>query len=382
LVRTSVAWRPLALVAAVVVAVWVSGPARAVPSGTWTIVPAATVAGSVLLLDVAATSSTDAWAVGYSSPCCNHVRALVEHWDGAAWSRVATPTVVGDTVLSGVSATSAADAWAVGRITSSNGDRTLIEHWNGTSWVRTASPNPGTDNALSAVAATSSTDAWAVGSFVSADLVLSTLVEHWDGASWSVVPSPNIPNTNPSLTGVSALGGSDAWATGYANKSGTVDRTLVMHWDGSTWSMVPSPSCGGTHDYLLGVAAVAMDDAWAAGFCDVGTVESTLIERWDGSSWTRVPSAPGEPSPSRLQGVAAAGGSTWVVGDGQPGGVPPQRTLTEQWDGSSWSIAPSPNVGTWNNFLEGVAVIDSGEAWAVGYISNGVGTKALIEHYA
>ncbi len=330
--RMSVAWRPLALVSAVVVTVSVSGPVRAAPSGSWTIVPAATVAGSVFLHKVAATSSTDAWAVGYSSPCCNHVRGLVEHWDGAAWSRV-------------------------------------------------ASPNPGTDNGLGAVTAISSTDAWAVGSFVSADLVSNTLVEHWDGTSWSVVPSPNIPNTNPSLAAVSALGGSDVWAVGSVSKGGTIERTLVMHWDGSTWSIVPSPGCGGTHDYLYGVAAVATDEVWAAGFCAVGTVESALIERWEGSSWTRVPSAPGEPSPIRLQGVAAAGGSAWVVGDGQPGGVPPQRTLTEQWDGSSWSIVTSPNVGTWDNFLWGVAVIDSGEAWAVGYISNGVGTKGLIEHY-
>jgi len=375
----SVAWRPLALVSAVVVTVSVSGPVRAAPSGSWTIVPAATVAGSVFLHKVAATSSTDAWAVGYSSPCCNHVRGLVEHWDGAAWSRAATPTVAGDTVLDGVSATSATDAWAVGGIITTG--RTLIEHWDGAAWSRVASPNPGTDNGLGAVTAISSTDAWAVGSFVSADLVSNTLVEHWDGTSWSVVPSPNIPNTNPSLAAVSALGGSDVWAVGSVSKGGTIERTLVMHWDGSTWSIVPSPGCGGTHDYLYGVAAVATDEVWAAGFCAVGTVESALIERWDGSSWTRVPSAPGEPSPIRLQGVAAAGGSAWVVGDGQPGGVPPQRTLTEQWDGSSWSIVTSPNVGTWDNFLWGVAVIDSGEAWAVGYISNGVGTKGLIEHY-
>src|ERR1700693_3055889 len=58
-------------------------------------------------------------------------------------------------------------------------------------WRLVRSPNVGSgDNGLAALDVVSSTDIWAVGNSLSGD-VRSTLVEHWDGARWSVVPSPN-----------------------------------------------------------------------------------------------------------------------------------------------------------------------------------------------
>jgi len=42
---------------------------------------------------------------------------------------------------------------------------------------------------LDAVAATSATDAWAVGNYSSAS-ASGTLILHWDGTAWTQVPSP------------------------------------------------------------------------------------------------------------------------------------------------------------------------------------------------
>ena len=55
---------------------------------------------------------------------------------------------------------------------------------------------------------------------------------------------------------------------------------LTIHWDGSSWTIVPSASSG----TLNGVAAVASNDVWAVGSIVVGS-DQTLIEHWNGSQW-------------------------------------------------------------------------------------------------
>ena len=63
--------------------------------------------------------------------------------------------------LFGVAATSASNAWAVG----TGSGKTLIVRWNGASWTQVASPSPGSGGSFAGVAATSASNAWAVGYF-------------------------------------------------------------------------------------------------------------------------------------------------------------------------------------------------------------------------
>src|SRR5207244_2669724 len=96
---------------------------------------------------------------------------------------------------------------------------------------------------LQGVAALSASNIWAVGAYFNAGLS-QTLIEHWDGATWSIVPSPNQGTTYDNyLYGVAALSANDVWAVGnYRNTPGYYLYTLTKHWDGATWSIVPSPS--------------------------------------------------------------------------------------------------------------------------------------------
>src|SRR5439155_27132012 len=121
--------------------------------------------------------------------------------------------------------------------------QTLVEQWNGSMWSVVSSPNLGTNGSrLNAVAAVSANDVWAVGQF-SNGTVPHTLVEHWDGSAWSVVPSPNLGTATNVLNAVAARATDDVWAVGYGGGGGfTVSETLVEHWDGSAWSIVPSPN--------------------------------------------------------------------------------------------------------------------------------------------
>ena len=86
-------------------------------------------------------------------------------------------------------------------------------------------------------------DAWAVGFSMSGN-VAKTLVEHWDGLAWNVVDSPNVGSVTNLLRGVVAVSADDVWAVGYSQDVGLPYKTLVLHWDGTAWAVVSSPSLG------------------------------------------------------------------------------------------------------------------------------------------
>src|SRR5437773_178133 len=197
-------------------------------------------------------------------------QTLIEHWDGFSWTVVPSPSpgTTGNGLAS-VNAVSPSNIWAVGAFSVSAADRTLILHWDGTSWAQVPSPSPGSSfSELAAVRAVSASDAWAVGDYSSAaGGGNKTLILHWNGTTWAHVPSPNPASFN-NLTGVTATSASNAWAVGEIGTS-LGDRTLTLHWNGTTWARVPSPNPG-LGDDLTGVAATSASSAWAVGLSSVG----------------------------------------------------------------------------------------------------------------
>ena len=99
-----------------------------------------------------------------------------------------------------------------------------------------------------------------------------TLIEHWNGTAWSVVPSPDPDDSGYSddfLTAVGALSPSAIWAVGDYESRGRT-KTLIVHWNGTTWNQVASPSPGSADNQLDGVWAVSANDVWAVGEDDNG----------------------------------------------------------------------------------------------------------------
>ena len=106
---------------------------------------------------------------------------------------------------------------------------------------------------------------WAGGGYYNAQGVTSNLLEHWDGTEWSVVPSPSPGVTQNILQGLSSNGPTDAWAVGYMSSDPfAVPSTMALHWNGSRWSTTRSVNVGQESIF----AAVAVDHAsgvWAVG---------------------------------------------------------------------------------------------------------------------
>jgi hypothetical protein len=178
-----------------------------------------------------------------------------------------------------------------------------VEHWNGQAWSVVTVPGQGY---LGDLASTGPNDVWAVGSTDS-----GPLVEHFDGSRWSVAETPQVRGGN--LSSVTALSPTNVWAAGSQGLSGT--RTLVMHYDGKAWRVVPSPNVSeqaNADNVLRGVAAAGPSDVWAVGMYQNEQTQihqhRTLIEHWNGSSWSIVSSpSPGHSSELNAAAVPAAG---------------------------------------------------------------------------
>ncbi len=105
----------------------------------------------------------------------------------------------------------------------------------------------------------------------------------------------------------------------------------VAQASGTGWSVVVSPNASSNDNVLQAVAAVSTNKVWAVGYTVQGASKSSLVK----------------------------------------------RTLIERYNGTSWHIVGSPNVGTGDNILTGVAVISDKDVWAVGYSPSG----ALALHF-
>jgi hypothetical protein len=304
---------------------------RTVPSGVQGLhdVPSPAVPGS--LHATAIIAPNDIWAVGSYVPAGSSTsQPLAEHFNGTSWSIVPTPKTP-NSYFTSVSAVSSNDVWAVGN--SGNGSAGLIEHYNGSSWSIVTNPVSGTGGWLNAVDAISANNVWAVG-FTAGH----GLIEHFNGSSWSVVPT-SLPN-NSDLFGVSGDSANDVWAVGLS---------------------------------LLSVSAQAPNNVWAVGISDHS---NTLIEHFDGTRWSVVPS-PNSTS-IHLQAVSAVSASNvWAVGYTVDPNTGLEQTVTEHWDGTSWSVIPTP-ASSQDQALLGVATDSLGDVVAVGQIGTSTSQPQIL----
>jgi hypothetical protein len=227
---------------------------------------------------------------------------------------------------------------------------------------------------FAATAAIADKDIWAVGT-TNLDTTSDTpLAVHFNGTSWSAVPTP-ILKARANLDGVAAVASNDVWAVGAQDISSTgFAEPLIEHWDGTSWSVVPSPKLK-QDGVLNAVTAISTNNVWAVGFFD--NFSGNLVEHWDGTSWSVVSSPAFSGTNDILYGISAdASNDVWAVGNSNGG-------LILHFDGSSWSrtVLPSPRYGF--RALYGDTALSPSDVWAVGAIKSGNNSRpgALIEHW-
>jgi len=93
---------------------------------------------------------------------------------------------------------------------------------------------------------------------------------HWDGTQWSIVPTPK--SGYGWFSALCMVNSTDGWAMGYGG--------TILHWNGTAWSEVSSP----TTKELRSIHMLSSTDGWAVGFGGV-------IIRWTGTEWV-IPELP------------------------------------------------------------------------------------------
>jgi photosystem II stability/assembly factor-like uncharacterized protein len=302
--------------------------------------------------------------------------AHAERWDGTQWETVPSesPGRDGSNLLFDVEAVSPDDIWAVGYYSTyaQNGrHKTLALHWDGEEWNHIPSPNylGNQTSTLTDVSAISSNDVWAVGyaGDPQYEHSLRGLLMHWDGTSWTLVDSPW---SSILLNSVEMVSATDGWAVGYfqwTSGGSTNRRVTIFRWDGTRWSVTSVAEPPGSNAWLNDVVATSPTDVWAVGVAN----ERSLIMHYDGNSFHTVPSPNVGTERNILRSVTATGpNDVWAVGYYGPPGT--GETLIMHWDGSEWQVIPSPNAGD-ISFLLGVDAASPDEVWAVGnYFTGGV----------
>lgn len=339
---------------------------------SWSIqkTPAPPAAALNFLQGVACPSATDCFSVGEAGGNVG-TGALTQHWDGTTWSAQRAPVPAGSGgFLAGITCTSAAACTAVGGIFTAHGDGTLAERWNGTSWSvqRTPSEPPPQGSLLDAVSCPSLSSCVAVGTAGSTTAV--PLAEVWDGTSWSIRATVADGPGDSGLLGVSCASAGDCLAVGFGDNTSAGKVALAERWDGTAWSGLPVPApAGAVRTELSSVSCTPASTCTAVGAWQNGAgAEMTLAERWNGTSWSIQPTPnPAGNGVAHLSGVACTSASSCTAaGSYQTSGAVPS-TLAVVWNGAAWQIQVTPNpAGATQSFLFAVACPSPGMCTAVG----------------
>src|SRR5215467_1191392 len=285
------------------------------------------------------------------------------------FSQQMTPNNGPNNFLMGIAGDSANDIWAVGTIVPGP----IGLHFNGTTWKSAPMALPTRAN-MNAVSVLTPNDVWAVGDTFSGHSV----IQHFNGTKWSVVPSPHFAG-GEQLFALKAIASNDVFAVGQLSSNSQTASPLVEHFDGTTWSVISTPPLtAGQTLSLRSIAATSHSDVWVTGFG--GPTFFSIISHFDGQKFTNV----AFPLPGAiLSGIAAiAPNDTWVVG-GKAATATSEATLTAHWNGQRWTVVPSPNASA-SNSLGSVSAISSNDVWAVGcgnFCASDTGAGALlVEH--
>jgi hypothetical protein len=161
------------------------------------------------------------------------------------------------------------------------------------------------------------------------------LIESWNGSRWSIADNPQPGSVRDMLFGASALSPSDVWAVGDQKGRSGKFETLAEHWDGSGWTVIPTPDPGSNGNHLYAVDAVRSDDVWAAGMLlSADSTDQGLVEHWDGRKWSVVAlPAPASADLVMLDGITATASQVWVAGEADsPEGGQPFVAGYPEWD--------------------------------------------------
>jgi hypothetical protein len=296
----------------------------------------------------------------HESASSEHQPTIAEQLDArtassctSAWKLVSSRIVgFGDTFLNDVVALAHDNIWAVGSATAADSRfvQPVTQRWDGRHWHYVPTLDLAGSAFLRGVAAAGPNDIWAVGTIRSNDSG-QTLILRWNGASWTRVASPNrTAHGYNELKDVAVISANNVWAVGVDEGSGGI----LLNWNGTSWRSMPFPQEADSQAFY-DITATSANDIWIVG------TDNTRNLHWNGTSWRVVAGA--NPDANLLAVDASDPTNVWAVGSRL------YRPYAQRWDGSQWHEATLPAAEISNSALTGVAVLGPDDVWVVGSTS-------------
>jgi hypothetical protein len=156
-------------------------------------------------------------------------------------------------VLKGIDVIAPDDIWAVGDYVVPGAARSLTLHFDGTDWEIVLSPSPEDPSGdiranLLDIAAVHPDLVYASGDYEGPFGPSDTFVLRWDGGDWEHIISPgqSVFGAQGGYTfqAMATIDEENIWFAGSTNETPGNTRGYVVHYDGSSFEVVPTPISG------------------------------------------------------------------------------------------------------------------------------------------
>ncbi len=221
---------------------------------------------------------------------------------------------------------------------------------------------------------------------------------------WVIQSTPNRAVPGNQLLGVSCTSGTNCTAVGSSGPvvvslAGGTGRpfgakaqrlaanaltttTLAERWDGTRWRIQPTPNLAGSpNSSLSAVTCSSRRACTAVGSAEARTAFVPLAERWNGSRWSIEPTPrPPKAKNSELLGVSCPTSRECIAVGDYDTASNVSYGFAERWNGSRWTLAGVVRPGA-RAFLDSVSCSSASRCTAVGAYEITTTTLPLAERW-
>ncbi len=264
------------------------------------------------LAGIQAISAHSVWV--FNDPFSSGSPAIF-HFDGASWTQQTINANIGaHGQILALRMVSDSQGWALMKPSQDYGDPnyTVLKYTGNNTWTTHSTLNAGNLGEISGLAMVSADDGWAIGqrgidgpSSVTAGKPVPQVLYHYSNGKWQSVPLQfTSGGAFVTLQSIVMRSAHDGWIIAQEQNmqpgvtaSGIEKHTILLHYDGASWTETQTPDVGGDASAITGMS-FAGDVGWACGFVaalpsgqtiqdsDVPSYGSPMLWSYQNGGWT------------------------------------------------------------------------------------------------
>ena len=254
----------------------------------------------------------------------------------------------------------------------------------GSPWQLQPAPSAlSTNGFLYSISCPTATACTAVGSYANDTATEVPLAQASTGATWHTEATATPPGAEyTKLYGVSCTAADSCTAAGYYLDSAGAGHPLAEQWNGTAWSIEPTPApAGSVNSGLFAISCPAANSCTAVGATkDSAGTETPVAESWNGTTWqVQTVPVPAGSTFSEFLAVSCSSALACTAGGTSSNSSFQTSALAERWNGTAWQIQPTPAItGSSGAEFDGVSCSTSQSCVAAGTSFTQAGNEVML----